>query len=52
MFLSNDHKTKETTDVARQQPTHNNGSTVGSDVFYVVCSKAISLGQPSSVQLS
>jgi hypothetical protein len=29
------------------KPTFNNGSTVGSGVFYVVCSEVISHGRPS-----
>jgi hypothetical protein len=41
----------ETTAIARQRAVRSNGSTVGGHVFYVVCSKAISCNQPSSVQL-
>jgi hypothetical protein len=42
---------KETMAAARQRPARKNGSTVGSGVFYVVRSEAISLDRPSSVQL-
>jgi hypothetical protein len=38
--------------VARQRPARNNGSTVGSGVFYVVRSEAISLHRQSSEQFS
>jgi hypothetical protein len=41
----------ETTAVARHRPARNNGNTVGSNVFYVVCSEATSHDRPSSVQL-
>jgi hypothetical protein len=44
-------KHNETTAVARQQPAPNNGSTVGSGVFYVVRSETISRDCPNSVQL-
>jgi hypothetical protein len=37
--------------VARQRLAHNNRNTVGSGVFYVVHSEAISRDRPSSVQL-
>jgi hypothetical protein len=39
-LLGNDRETNETTTVARQRPARNNGSTVGSRVFYVVRSEA------------
>jgi hypothetical protein len=53
----NDLETNETTAIARQQfrkyaIAHNNGSSVGSDIFYVVCSEAISLDRPSTVGYS
>jgi hypothetical protein len=37
--------------IARRRPMHNSGTTVGSGVFCMVLSKAISLDHPSSVQL-
>jgi hypothetical protein len=51
-LLGNDCETNnETMAVARQWPARNNGSTVGSSVFYVLRSEAISLDRPSSAQL-
>jgi hypothetical protein len=44
-------RNKETTGVARQRPEHNNRSTVGSGVFCVVRSEAVSRDWPSSVEL-
>jgi hypothetical protein len=38
--------------VARQQPARNNGSTVGSGVFYAVRPEAISIHRKSSKQFS
>jgi hypothetical protein len=35
--------------VARQRPARNNGITVGSDVFYMIRSEAISRDRPCSV---
>jgi hypothetical protein len=41
-MLGNDRDTNnETTAVVRQRPARNDGSTVGSGVFYVVLSEAI-----------
>jgi hypothetical protein len=51
LLLGNNRETNETTAVARQRPARNNGSTVGSGVFYVVHSEAVSRDRPSSVQL-
>jgi hypothetical protein len=51
-LLGNDHKTNnERTAAARQWPTCSTGSTVGGGVSYVICSKATSHDQLSSVQL-
>jgi hypothetical protein len=51
-LLANDRETNnETTAVARQWPARNNGSTVGSSVFYVIFSEVISRDRPSSVKL-
>jgi hypothetical protein len=51
-LLGNDRETNnETTAVARQRPTRNNGSTVESCVFYVVHFEAVGLNGPSSTQL-
>jgi hypothetical protein len=41
-LLGNDRKTNETTAAARQRPKCNNGSTVGSDIFYVIHPEALS----------
>jgi hypothetical protein len=50
-LLGKDHETNnETTDVAMQQAVRNNGSIVGSGVFYVVRSETISRDLPSSVK--
>jgi hypothetical protein len=43
LLLGNDPETNEKTAVARQRSARNNGSTVGSNVFNVVLSEAISL---------
>jgi hypothetical protein len=49
-LLGNDSETNnETTAFARLRPAHNNGSTVGGGVFYVVRSEAISHDRPNSV---
>jgi hypothetical protein len=48
-LLGNDRETNiDTTDVVRQCPVRNKGSTVGSGVFYVVRSETISRDRPSS----
>jgi hypothetical protein len=49
-LLGNDLKINEKMAVARQWPACNNGSTIGSGVFYVVPFKATSLDRLSSVQ--
>jgi hypothetical protein len=41
LLIGNNHKINETTAFAKQQPKHHNGSIIGSGVFYVVYSKAI-----------
>jgi hypothetical protein len=51
LLLANDHKTNETTAIARQQPACNSGSAVGRGVFCVVRSEALSLDWPSWFQL-
>jgi hypothetical protein len=43
---------KQDNSAARQQPAHNNGSTIGSSFFYVVCSESVSCDRPGSVQFS
>jgi hypothetical protein len=47
-LLRNDRKTNETTVVVRQQPSSKKPSNVGSGVFYVVRSEAVSLDRPSN----
>jgi hypothetical protein len=52
LLLGNDGETNnEATDVASQRPSRHNGSTVGSNVFYVTRSEPVWLDRPSSVQL-
>jgi hypothetical protein len=41
-LLGNDHEIIEIMAAARQQPKHNNGSTIGSKVFYAIRPEAIS----------
>jgi hypothetical protein len=46
LLLGNARETNETTDLVRQRSAHNNGSTVGSDVFYVLRSERLSYMYP------
>jgi hypothetical protein len=46
-LLGSNRETNETTTVAGQRPTRNNATTVGSGVFYVVRSEAISRDRPT-----
>jgi hypothetical protein len=51
-LLGNDHKrSNDNKAVARQEPVCNSGSTVGSSVFCVVCSEAVSRNRLSSVHV-
>jgi hypothetical protein len=51
-LIGNDRETNnETTIIGRKRPARNRKSTDGSGVFYVVCSEAIYLDPPNSVQL-
>jgi hypothetical protein len=51
LLLGNNRKTNETMVIARQRPVSNNGTTLGSSLFYVVHSWAISCNRTSSVSV-
>jgi hypothetical protein len=47
LLLGNDRENNETTAGASQRSALNNGSTLGSGIFCVVCSEPISRDRPS-----